>query len=67
MQAPSASKEPQLQSAFRTSFTQVTHQPLEGPYNSLHSLEIGGMYLNETGMDSMPTNFNKRETSTSQG
>lgn len=25
------------------------------------------MYMNETGMDSMPTNFNKREISTAQG
>jgi len=48
------------------SATQVVPQA-EGPYNSLHSLEINNIYMNETGMDSMPTNFNKRESSTSQG
>ena len=29
-------------------------------------MELGRMYLNEKGVDSAPTNFNKRTTSTSQ-
>lgn len=37
-----------------------------GNFNYWNSVEINQFYMNERGIDSQPTNFNKREINTAQ-